>query len=449
LENPHRLKVKRKRTSSQQEEEEHIPGNEIPLEDIILDVDIKNIRFPDEEERVQENTQLLVELVIQDEVFSDEETFSVHYALFDKSSKKIILERTSKDKKGKSRSTIDLRDILASKLSSIHRVTGDASDVSIIDMEAKNFMLKERVKELEVTLMPPPILATLVAMVQPGRSFQRTPKSNLRLKGASNLLTATRHFVEENIKKRMSLILNTWDLAKSLSSLGVKIQNTKEYLNADIANDEGFLKDGVSMFATKVLAMTEQTRKQEDFPSQSRIKQLKACWIQRFNILRGLLNELNDLKCKKIKAYSKLIGLDIVGTTIEVSDPKLIANSMLLTRQQFEEHVETLKRLSAKKFDNMVEYTNDDIDSWFVEYTNRNEDIETTLQKLSINFREIENELFNIKIKQEVIVAPLKEYIEEWLKRILTKITKTPIEAVNIDHITTTNKYKKGASASK
>jgi hypothetical protein len=173
-------------------------------------------------------------------------------------------------------------------------------------MEEENFRLKERVKELEATLMPPPILATPVSMVQPGGSFQRTPESSLILRGASSLLTATRHFVEENIKKRMSLILNTWDLAKSFSSLGVRIQNTKEYLNADIENDEGFLKDGVSMFTAKVLAMTEQRRKQEDFPSQSRIKQLKACWIQRINILRGLLSELNDLTCKKYRGIFKI-----------------------------------------------------------------------------------------------------------------------------------------------
>jgi hypothetical protein len=43
---------------------------------------------------------------------------------------------------------------------------------------------------------------------------------------------------------------------KYLSSLGLRIHNTKEYLNADIANDEGFLKDGVSVFTAKVLAMT-------------------------------------------------------------------------------------------------------------------------------------------------------------------------------------------------
>jgi len=35
----------------------------------------------------------------------------------------------------------------------------------------------------------------------------------------------------------------------------------------------------------------------------------------------------------------------------------------------------------------MVEYAYDDIDSWLVEYTNKNEDIETTLKNLSIDLR--------------------------------------------------------------
>jgi hypothetical protein len=58
-------------------------------------------------------------------------------------------------------------------------------------MEEENLRLKERVKELEATLMPPPILATPVSIVQPGGSFQRTPEVSLRLKGASSLLMAT------------------------------------------------------------------------------------------------------------------------------------------------------------------------------------------------------------------------------------------------------------------
>jgi hypothetical protein len=172
LENPHKLKVKRKRTNSQQEgEEQNIPENNIYLEDMDLDVDIENICFLDEEEQIQENIQFVVELAIQDEIFSNEETFSVQNALFDKSSKKLIFERNLKNKKGKYRSAIDLRDMRPSKLSSIHQVTGDALDVSIIDMEEENSRLKEIIKELEANLMPPPILATHVSMIQPGESF--------------------------------------------------------------------------------------------------------------------------------------------------------------------------------------------------------------------------------------------------------------------------------------
>jgi hypothetical protein len=57
--------------------------------------------------------------------------------------------------------------------------------------------------------------------------------------------------------------------------------------------------------------------------------------------------------------------------------------------------------------------------------------------------------LFNIKVKQEVIVAPLREYIQEWLNKSLIKISETPTEAINTCNKTTTNKNTKGASTSK
>jgi hypothetical protein len=70
----------------------------------------------------------------------------------------------------------------------------------------------------------------------------------------------------------MSLILDLWDLEKIFSALGLRIQTTKEYLNADLKNDEGFFINGVAMFVAKFSAMTDHRRKHEDFPSQRRIK---------------------------------------------------------------------------------------------------------------------------------------------------------------------------------
>jgi hypothetical protein len=97
----------------------------------------------------------------------------------------------------------------------------------------------------------------------------------------------------------------------------------------------------------------------------------------------------------------------------------------------------------------MVEYTYDDIDNWLVEYRNKNEDIETVLKNLSIDHREIESELLNIKLKQEVIVSPLREYIQEWLNKSIIKISEFPMEAVTTDHLTTTGKDIKSASTRK
>jgi hypothetical protein len=81
--------------------------------------------------------------------------------------------------------------MLPSKLLSIHRVTRDALNVSITHMEEKNDQLKERIKELEETLMPPPILASHVAMIHLEKGIQEKPKSRSRIKGISILIRAT------------------------------------------------------------------------------------------------------------------------------------------------------------------------------------------------------------------------------------------------------------------
>jgi len=60
---------------------------------------------------------------------------------------------------------------------------------------------------------------------------------------------------------------------------------------------------------------------------------------------------------KNGSTYSNIIGLDIVGTTIEVSDQKFISSSMLRTRKQFEELIEGMKKSLAETFYSMVEFS--------------------------------------------------------------------------------------------
>jgi len=55
----------------------------------------------------------------------------------------------------------------------------------------------------------------------------------------------------------------------------------------------------------------------------------------------------------------------------------------------------------------------------------KNEDIEYMLHQLSFNLKDLENELFETKTRQEIMVAPMSEYIEHWLRNALVKIIET------------------------
>jgi hypothetical protein len=218
MENPHKISVRKKREIPLQEEErQQVLENDInnlSLEDMDVEVDIENIQFSKEEQRLQETQQIASEVATHEEHFSEDESFTIHNVIFDKNSRKLVFEGTSqKNKKGKSHSKYDLSKMPESQISKIHKVTGDALDISIDDLEAENARLKEKVRELECTLMPPPILAIPLAITKP-----RTP--NLKLKGSSSLLMVVRKFVEENIKRRMSLIMKAWDVSSNIVSFG-------------------------------------------------------------------------------------------------------------------------------------------------------------------------------------------------------------------------------------
>jgi hypothetical protein len=95
----------------------------------------------------------------------------------------------------------------------------------------------------------------------------KTPELSLKLKGTSNLLVAARRFVGENIKKKIVLILEAWDVGNNIISFGSKLNNLREYLQDDFDNEEGFYKDVVITFILKVSGMTELKRKEEHLPS--------------------------------------------------------------------------------------------------------------------------------------------------------------------------------------
>jgi hypothetical protein len=58
--------------------------------------------------------------------------------------------------------------------------------------------------------------------------------------------------VEKNIKKRMELITEAWEMSKNMVSFGTRAHAFHEYLQADLKNEQGFYLDAVLPFGVKV-----------------------------------------------------------------------------------------------------------------------------------------------------------------------------------------------------
>jgi uncharacterized protein YeeX (DUF496 family) len=125
---------------------------------------------------------------------------------------------------------------------------------------------------------------------------------------------------------------------------------------------------------------------------------------------------------RREELFKKLIEIDLAGRTNEVQDPKLILNLLFLTKQEFDEQVEIFKGLSFEKLYDILEYSEDDVEKWLVDYLIKNQDIEEALRYISIDLRDLEGDLFNIKIWHEINVAPMRATSRSGLKRLSTNL---------------------------
>jgi hypothetical protein len=118
-------------------------------------------------------------------------------------------------------------------------------------------ILKERIKELEKYLLPKPLFVEPITVIQPMCSLEDVPETSSRLKGSSSLLVAVRKYIGDSIKKIIALILEIWELATSSTTFSTRVFHFKEYLQKYLENDEGFYKEAVGTFSTKVSSLSE------------------------------------------------------------------------------------------------------------------------------------------------------------------------------------------------
>jgi endo-alpha-1,4-polygalactosaminidase (GH114 family) len=130
-----------------------------------------------------------------------------------------------------------------------------------------------------------------------------------------------------------------------------------------LKNEEGFYLDAVVPFGFKVTNMTELRRREEDLPSPNWIKQLNACWKEKVKNLNIIVQACDQVVLKKEELFKRLTEIDLVGSTSELQYPKLILNSLFLTKKSFGEQVEIFKGLSFENFYDILEYSEDDLEN--------------------------------------------------------------------------------------
>jgi hypothetical protein len=122
---------------------------------------------------------------------------------------------------------------------------------------------------LEEALIHMPFIASPLAIAMPA-----TPAT--KLQGSSSLLASCIGYVENNVKKRMELIVETRETSQTMASLGTKVHTFLEHLQEDLKNEECFYLDTILPFGTHVNNMKETRRIQHDLPSKNWITQLNA-----------------------------------------------------------------------------------------------------------------------------------------------------------------------------
>lgn len=136
-----------------------------------------------------------------------------------------------------------------------------------------------------MALLPKPLFDELISTFKPSQASTNNPKGNSRIKAISILLITIRQYMANNINKRVDTILEVWEVATTSAILSLKINSSIEYLQKDLENDEMFYKEALTTISMKVSIINETQRKEQNFPSKGRIKQLKAYWKERTKTL--------------------------------------------------------------------------------------------------------------------------------------------------------------------
>ena len=141
-----------------------------------------------------------------------------------------------------------------------------------------------------------------------------------------------------------------------MDSLGSRAHDLLELLRTDLKNEETFYVHRFIPFSFHVNNMPETKIRQHDLPSKKWLTQLEACWKEKVKKLYLIVQSCEQAISKKETLLTKMTKINLAGRTNEFQDLNLIVNLLMLTKQAFDQQVDSLKALSFKTFYKIVEY---------------------------------------------------------------------------------------------
>ena len=124
-----------------------------------------------------------------------------------------------------------------------------------------------------------------------------------------------------------------------------------------------------------------------------------------------LKEKATSLEDKKSVTFVKITSL-----VNELQGPPLIKTTLIL----FEEMETKLTRLKGRwdeEFDNLINFSGDDMHMWIVHYVNINHNIFFNLSEDHDELLDIERELFQMKIKKEITIPSMRDHIFDWVEK--------------------------------
>ena len=90
-------------------------------------------------------------------------------------------------------------------------------------------------------------------------------------------------------------------------------------------------------------------------------------------------------------------------------------DTILSSKEQLLDQLNVLKLAWENKFIEIIELSEEDVERWLIRYININDEVYDTLHQLGMYLREMENELFEIKTKHEIIIIAQNSTIMHFL----------------------------------